>query len=215
MPAHDGDDRPRMIARRGLCLVVAAPSGAGKSSITRALLAAEMRLALSVSATTRAPRAGEQEGVHYFFRTQAQFDAMVEAGELLEWARVFDRCYGTPRAPVEAALSAGRDVLFDIDWQGHRQVRQALPGDTVGLFLLPPSAEELEARLQRRGDAPAEIARRMDAARAEMSHAGEFDYVVVNRVFEDAVREVQGVLHAARRAVPRQTGLAAFVSALS
>ena len=204
-----------MIARRGLCLVVAAPSGAGKTSLTRALLAAEPRLALSVSATTRAPRAGEQDGTHYFFRTQAQFDAMVAAGELLEWAHVFGRSYGTPGAPVEAALAAGRDVLFDIDWQGFRQMRAALPDDTVGLFLLPPSAEELRARLRRRGDDPAEIARRMEAARSEMSHAGEFDYVVVNRVFEEALAEVRGVLQAARRAVPRQAGLAAFVATLS
>ncbi len=204
-----------MIPRRGLCLVIAAPSGAGKSSVTRALLAAETQLSLSVSATTRAPRAGEREGVHYFFRTQAQFDAMVEAGELLEWASVFGRAYGTPRAPVEAALAAGRDVLFDIDWQGHRQLRAALPADTVGLFLLPPSRAELDARLRRRGDDAAEISRRMDAARTEMSHAGEFDYVVVNRVFEDAVAEVRAVLHAARRGVGRQIGLASFVEGLS
>ncbi len=204
-----------MIPRRGLCLVIAAPSGAGKSSVTRALLAAETRLSLSVSATTRAPRAGEREGVHYFFRSQAQFDAMVERGELLEWASVFGRTYGTPRAPVEAALAAGRDVLFDIDWQGHRQVRAALPADTVGLFLLPPSRAELDARLRRRGDDAVEITRRMDAARTEMSHAGEFDYVVVNRVFEDAVAEVRAVLHAARRGVGRQIGLASFVEGLS
>ena len=204
-----------MIPRRGLCLVIAAPSGAGKSSVTRALLAAETRLSLSVSATTRAPRVGEREGVHYFFRSQAQFDAMVERGELLEWASVFGRAYGTPRAPVEAALAAGRDVLFDIDWQGHRQVRAALPADTVGLFLLPPSRAELDARLRRRGDDAVEITRRMDAARTEMSHAGEFDYVVVNRVFEDAVAEVRAVLHAARRGVGRQIGLASFVEGLS
>jgi len=204
-----------MIPRRGLCLVISAPSGAGKSSITRALLAAESRLTLSVSATTRAPRAGEREGEHYFFRTQAQFDAMVARGELLEWAGVFGRAYGTPRAPIEAALVAGRDVLFDIDWQGHRQVRAALPADTVGLFLLPPSREELDARLRRRGDDAAEIARRMDAARSEMSHAGEFDYVVVNLVFDDAVAEVRAILHAARRGVPRQIGLASFVATLS
>lgn len=204
-----------MISRRGLCLVIAAPSGAGKSSITRALLAAEPRLALSVSATTRTPRAGEREGEHYFFRTQPEFDAMVANGELLEYANVFGRSYGTPRAPVEAALAAGRDVLFDIDWQGHRQLRAALPADTVGLFLLPPSREELDARLRRRGDDAVEITRRMNAARSEMSHAGEFDYLVVNRVFEEAVAEVQGILHAARRAVPRQIGLADFVRALS
>ncbi len=204
-----------MISRRGLCLVVSAPSGAGKSSVTRALLASETRLSLSVSATTRAPRAGEREGVHYFFRSQPQFDVMIAGGELLEWASVFGRTYGTPRAPVEAALAAGRDVLFDIDWQGHRQIRAALPADTVGLFLLPPSHLELDARLRRRGDDAVEITRRMDAARAEMSHAGEFDYVVVNRVFEEAVAEVRAILHAARCAVSRQAGLTGFVSGLS
>ncbi len=204
-----------MISRRGICLVVSAPSGAGKSSVTRALLASETRLSLSVSATTRAPRAGEREGVHYFFRSQPQFDVMIAGDELLEWASVFGRTYGTPRAPVEAALAAGRDVLFDIDWQGHRQIRAALPADTVGLFLLPPSHHELDARLRRRGDDAVEITRRMDAARAEMSHAGEFDYVVVNHVFEEAVAEVRAILHAARCAVSRQAGLAGFVSELS
>src|SRR5579875_2696519 len=138
------------ILRRGVCLVIAAPSGAGKSTITRALLDTEPELTLSVSATTRARRAGEIEGVHYHFRTQAEFDAMVQAGELLEWARVYGRCYGTPRAPVEAALAAGRDVAFDIDWQGYRQLRAAMPQDVVGVFVLPPSLEALAERLKAR-----------------------------------------------------------------
>ncbi len=200
-----------MICRRGLCLVIAAPSGAGKSSITRALLAAEPGLALSVSVTTRQPRPGEAEGVHYLFRSQQQFDSMVASGALLEWATVFGRGYGTPRAPVEQALAAGRDVVFDIDWQGHRLLRAALPGDVVGLFILPPSLAELEARLRRRGadDGP-EIARRMDAARAEMAHAGEFDHVVVNRDFDAAVADTRAVLHAARTATTRLVGLDAF-----
>ncbi len=195
-------------ARRGLCLVLAAPSGAGKSSITRALLAEDPGLDLSVSVTTRAPRPGEQEGVHYLFRTQAEFDAMAAGGALLEYARVFGRGYGTPRAPVEAALAAGRDVLFDIDWQGYRQLHAALPGDVVGLFVLPPSLAVLRARLEGRGgDAPAEIERRMQAARDEMSHAGEFDFVVVNQSFEVAVRQTRAVLDAARLATSRQTWL--------
>ena len=200
-----------MIRRRGLCLVIAAPSGAGKSSITRALLAAEPGLALSVSVTTRQPRPGEAEGVHYLFRSQAQFDGMAASGALLEWATVFGRGYGTPRAPVEQALAAGRDVVFDIDWQGHRLLRAALPGDVVGLFILPPSLAELEARLRRRGadDGP-EIARRMDAARAEMAHAGEFDHVLVNRDFDAAVADTRAVLHAARTATARLVGLDAF-----
>ncbi len=200
-----------MIRRRGLCLVIAAPSGAGKSSITRALLAAEPGLALSVSVTTRQPRPGEAEGVHYLFRSQEQFDGMAASGALLEWATVFGRGYGTPRAPVEQALAAGRDVVFDIDWQGHRLLRAALPGDVVGLFILPPSLAELETRLRRRGadDGP-EIARRMDAARAEMAHAGEFDHVLVNRDFDAAVADTRAVLHAARTATARLVGLDAF-----
>jgi guanylate kinase len=203
-------------ARRGLCLVLSAPSGAGKSSITRALLAEDPNLALSVSVTTRAPRPGEQEGVHYFFRSPAEFDAMVAAGALLEWAQVFGRGYGTPRAPVEAALAAGRDVVFDIDWQGHRQLRAAMPGDVVGLFILPPSLPALRARLERRGgDDAAEIDRRMSKARAEMSHAGDFDFIVVNHTFDAAVAETRAILQAARLATARQIWLPGFVAGMT
>ncbi len=204
------------MTRRGVCLVIAAPSGAGKSTITRALLATEPALSLSVSVTTRAPRPGERDGIHYHFRTQAEFDGMAASGALLEWAPVFGRSYGTPRAPVEQALHAGRDVVFDIDWQGHRQLRQALPRDVVGTFILPPSLAALERRLQgRAGDSPAEIARRMDAARAELSHWQEFDHVVVNADLDLAITEVRAVLHAARNATARQPGIAAFVDGLS
>jgi len=204
------------VARRGVCLVLAAPSGAGKSSLTRALLATEPALSLSVSVTTRPPRAGEVDGVHYHFRDQAAFDAMVAAGGFLEWARVLGRhSYGTPRADVQAALAAGRDVVFDIDWQGHRNLRAALPGDVVGVFVLPPSLASLESRLLGRADDdPAEIARRMRLAREEISHWAEFDHVVVNDVFEDAVAELRATLHAARSATARQTGLAGFVAGL-
>ena len=147
--------------RRGLCLVLVAPSGAGKTSVSRALLEQEEALSLSISATTRAPRPGEVEGVHYHFRTPEQFEAMERAGEMLESATVYGRRYGTPRAPVLEALAAGRDVLFDVDWQGHRLIRAALPDDVVGVFLLPPSLPELERRLRGRGqDSDAEIARR-------------------------------------------------------
>ena len=202
--------------RRGLCLVVAAPSGAGKSSITRALLAADDNLTLSVSVTTRGPRPGEQEGVHYFYRSHAEFEAMAAQGELLEWAQVFGRGYGTPRAPVEAALAAGRDVVFDIDWQGHRQLRAALPGDVVGLFILPPSLAALRARLERRGgDDAAEIDRRMRAAQAEMSHAGEFDFLVVNNALDEAVAETRAILTAARLATVRQRWLGGFMDTLA
>lgn len=202
-------------SRRGLCLVVAAPSGAGKSTITRALLASEARLSLSVSATTRSARPGEREGDHYYFRTPAEFRAMVEKGELLEWAEVFNRRYGTPRGPVERALSEGRDVAFDIDWQGHRQLRAALPGDVLSVFILPPSMAALEVRLRARGgDDPAEIGRRMAVARAEISHWAEFDHVVVNDDLEHAIDAVRSVLHAGRVATARQPGLAGFVAAL-
>ena len=203
------------LRRRGVCLVVAAPSGAGKSTITRALLATELELSLSVSVTTRPPRPGEQDGVHYHFRTQASFDAMVADGAMLEWATVFGRNYGTPRAPVEQALAAGRDVAFDIDWQGCRQLRAALPGDVVGVYILPPSFKALEARLRRRGgDSVDEIARRMAAARSEIAHWAEFDHVVVNRDLEAAVEDVRGVLHSARCTIARQPGLHDFVVSL-
>ena len=204
------------IARRGVCLVLAAPSGAGKSSLTRALLDTEPELSLSISVTTRPPRPGEVEGAHYHFRDQAAFDTMVAAGGFLEWARVLGRhSYGTPRADVEAALAAGRDVVFDIDWQGHLQLRAALPGDVVGVFVLPPSLAVLESRLRARaGEGPAEIARRMGLARHEISHWAEFDHVVVNDVFEDAMAELRAILHAARCAMARQTGLARFVAGL-
>ncbi|MGH7211369.1 MAG: guanylate kinase [Acetobacteraceae bacterium] len=205
-----------MSERRGLCLVLAAPSGAGKSTIARRLLAAEPDLVLSISATTRAPRTGERDGVDYFFRSRAAFEAMIAAGELLEWADVFSRLYGTPRAPVIAALDAGRDVVFDIDWQGPRQLRAALPGDVVGVFILPPSLAEVEARLRARGDSPAEVARRItsSAARAEIAHWAEFGHLVVNRALDQAVVDVRCVLHAARLATARQTSVAALVADL-
>jgi guanylate kinase len=195
--------------------VVAAPSGAGKSTITRALLKSEPLLSLSVSATTRAARPGEREGEHYYFRTPSEFRNMVDNGELLEWAEVFSRRYGTPRGPVEHALADGRDVAFDIDWQGHRQLRAALPDDVLSVFILPPSLEALESRLKARGgDDPAEIARRMKAARSEISHWAEFDHVVVNDNLDHAIDSVRSVLHAGRVATRRQPGLKAFVERL-
>ena len=203
------------VARRGVCLVLAAPSGAGKSSILRALLAEEPRLRLSVSATTRAPRPGERDGVDYHFTDRAGFDRLVAEGAMLEWATKFGRSYGTPRAPVEAALAEGHDIAFDIDWQGHRQVRAALPEDTVSVFLLPPSMAALRARLRlRQGDSDAEIARRMGSAWDEVTHWAEFDHVVLNSVFAEAAASVRSVLHAARSARTRQFGLAAFIDRL-
>jgi guanylate kinase len=204
------------IARRGVCLVLAAPSGAGKSSLTRALLAVEPALSVSVSVTTRPPRPNEVDGRDYRFIDQATFDSMVAADGLLEWATVMGRhSYGTPRASVEATLAAGNDVVFDIDWQGHRNLRAALPGDVVGVFVLPPSLAVLDARLRGRADeSEAEVVRRMELARAEISHWAEFDHVVVNNVFEDAVSALRAVLYAARSATMRQTGMVGFVDGL-
>ena len=203
------------IARRGLCFVVAAPSGAGKSSITRALLDAEPELTLSISVTTRAPRPGEHEGEHYFFRSPEEFSRMAASGELLEWAEVFGRRYGTPRAPVQQALAAGRDVVFDIDWQGYKQLREKLREDVAGLFILPPSMAELQARLRARGtDNAEEIARRMAQAMDEISHATEFDHVLVNRDFRTSVSAAQAILHAARLETRRLVGLPGFIAGL-
>jgi guanylate kinase len=185
-------------------LVLAAPSGAGKTSLARRLLEGDDRLSLSVSVTTRAPRAGEVNGQHYHFIEQDMFDEMVAAGALLEHAYVFGRSYGTPRAPVEAALAAGGDVLFDIDWQGFRQLRAALPGDVVGVFIQPPSLDVLLARLQARGDAAEQIAKRMAHAEGEIAHAAEFDYLVENAAFETALGDLRAILRASRLETKRQ-----------
>jgi guanylate kinase len=202
------------IDRRGVALVIAGPSGVGKTAITRGLLAAEPSVLLSVSVTTRAPRPGEKDGVDYFFRDETDFAALVERGELLEWAEVFDRRYGTPRAPVVKALGAGRDVVFDIDWQGHRKLRAALPDDVVGVFVLPASREALAVRLAGRGDGEAAIAGRMRGAGTEIAHWPEFDHVLVNRDLAEAIGAVREILHAARLATARQPGLASFVAGL-
>jgi guanylate kinase len=201
--------------RRGVCFVVAAPSGAGKSTITRALLAREPALFLSVSVTTRAPRSGEAEGVHYYYKSEAEFARMAADGALLEHANVFGRGYGTPRAPVEAALAEGRDVALDIDWQGWRQLRAAMPGDSVGVFILPPSMDVLESRLRGRGsDDAAEVARRMRAARDEISHFVEFDHVLVNDDLERCIEAVRAVLCAARCTIARSLGAADLAHAM-
>jgi guanylate kinase len=192
-----------------LCLVLAAPSGAGKTSLSRALLAGDTGLTLSVSVTTRGPRAGEVDGQHYHFISQERFDAMVAEQKLLEHAYVFGRSYGTPAAPVAAALAAGGDVLFDIDWQGFRQLRAALPGDVVGVFIRPPSLAALQARLAARGDAPEQVAARMARARDELAHAGEFDYGVENAEFEVALADLKAILRASRLKTERQA--AAFL----
>ena len=206
------------VARRGICLVLAAPSGAGKTAITDALVASEPALERSVSVTTRAQRGNEIDGVHYHFVSELEFQAAVADDTLLEWARVLQgtHAYGTPRAPVEAALAAGRDVVFDIDWQGHRSLRQKLPADVVGVFVLPPNLHTLEVRLRRRaGDSEIEIQRRMRVARSEIGHWSEFDHVVVNDDLTTATETVRAILRASRAATRRQTGLPEFVARLA
>ena len=199
----------RLAERRGVCLVLAAPSGAGKSSVLRALVEAENGIAVSVSVTTRQPRVGERDGLDYTFLSQTQFDEMVRLGTLLEHATVHGRSYGTPRPPVEALLASGWDVALDIDWQGWRQLRAALPNDSVGVFVLPPSLPILNARLLgRRSDDAAEVERRMAVARQEISHWHEFDHVIVNDDLSRCVGEVRAVLQAARCTPPRSLRLA-------
>jgi guanylate kinase len=205
------------IARRGVCLVLSAPSGAGKTAIADALLATEPMLERSISVTTRDRRPAEIEGVHYHFLGEAGFQAALRDDALLEWARVLQgtHAYGTPRAPVERALAAGRDVVFDIDWQGHRQLREKLPADVVSVFVLPPNLMALRTRLvARAGDRGEEIERRMRVATEEIRHWVEFDHVVVNEDLSVATEAVRGVLHGARSATGRMTGLRGFVDGL-
>jgi guanylate kinase len=203
------------IARRGLMLVLSSPSGAGKTTLSRMLLKADRGVELSVSVTTRVKRRGEINRRDYHFIDRARFDAMVKSGDLLEWAEVFDHCYGTPRRPVEKALRAGRDVLFDIDWQGTQQLREKARDDLVSVFILPPSATELERRLKRRAqDSKDVIKSRMAKAAGEMSHWPEYDYVVVNRDIDEAFSEVRAILGAERRKRERQIGLTEFVRGL-
>ena len=200
------------LTRRGLMFVLSSPSGAGKTTLARRLMAENPELRMSVSVTTRPMRPGEVEGKDYFFIDKARFDKMVKAGELLEHAPVFDHFYGTPRAAVEAALAAGRDVLFDIDWQGTQQLRATAGQDVVSVFILPPSAADLEKRLHTRAqDSDAVIKGRMSRASHEMSHWAEYDYIVVNRRIDDAYAEVQSILKAERLRRVRQVGLVEFV----
>ena len=206
-------DKP--IARRGLMLVLSSPSGAGKTTLSRKLLADDRNVELSISVTTRAKRSGEVDGRDYHFIDRTRFDRLARAGELLESAEVFGHRYGTPRAAVEQALALGRDVLFDIDWQGTQQLREKARGDLVSVFLLPPSVPELERRLKSRAqDADDVIRSRMAKAADEMSHWAEYDYVVVNNDIERAFDDVRAILSAERLKRERQTGLSAFVRGL-
>jgi guanylate kinase len=203
------------ITRRGLMLVLSSPSGAGKTSISRALLAEDPNIELSVSVTTRAKRPGERDGVDYHFIDGRRFDAMVAQQALLEHAHVFGHHYGTPREPVETALAAGRDVLFDIDWQGTQQLAQAARDDLVAVFVLPPSTAELERRLRARAQDSEEVVRgRMAKASDEMSHWREYDYIILNNSLDQSVADVRAILSAERLKRDRLVGLADFVNTL-
>ena len=205
----------KSIARRGIMLVLSSPSGAGKTTLSRMLLTEERNVTLSISVTTRARRPGEVHGRHYHFIDRKKFDQMVKAGELLEYAEVFGNFYGTPRQPVEKALKHGRDVLFDVDWQGTKQLRKQARADLVSVFILPPSSGELARRLHTRAQDDKKVIRaRMAKAADEMSHWAEYDYVVINRDLDRAFGEVRAILAAERLNRERQIGLAAFVRGL-
>lgn len=197
--------------RRGLMFILSSPSGAGKTTIARRLLAEDGAIAMSVSVTTRPPRPGETDGVDYRFVTQAEFDRMVTDGEMLEWAEVFGNSYGTPKSQIKAGLKEGRDFLFDIDWQGTQQLYQRMETDVVRVFLLPPSIAALESRLRSRGtDSEAVIIDRMARARSEISHWDGYDFVVVNDDIDDCFEKVRTILEAERMRRARQTGLVDF-----
>jgi guanylate kinase len=203
------------VERRGLMFVLSSPSGAGKTTLSRMLVAETPALQMSVSATTRPMRPGEIDGKDYFFVDRDRFDAMIAKGELLEWATVFDNRYGTPRAPVEAALSAGQDVLFDIDWQGTQQLRSRSPSDVVSVFILPPSVTALEQRLHTRAQDSDEVIRgRMRKAGDEMSHFDAYDYIIVNDNIGIAFEAIKSILRAEQLKRERQIGLSGFVRAL-
>lgn len=206
------------IQRRGLMLVLSSPSGAGKTTLSRQLLDNDSQIQLSVSCTTRAKRPGEKDGIDYHFVDTATFSSMSQRGEFLEHARVFNHYYGTPKAPVEAALSAGKDVLFDIDWQGTQQLKdpaKKVRADLVTVFILPPSTRDLERRLLTRAqDSREVVAQRMAKAADEMSHYAEYDYVIVNRDIATSNANLKAILTAERLKLERQVGLSEFVKAL-
>ena len=203
------------IRRRGFLLVLSSPSGAGKTTLTRRLVASDPGLTLSVSVTTRRAREGEIDGRDYFFIKQPRFDEMIARGELLEHATVFGNCYGTPRAPIEEALSAGHDVVTDIDWQGTQQLARNVPDDLIAVFILPPSIAELEARLRARAqDSAAVVAARMAKSAEEMSHWPEYDYVIINCDVEASVAQLRAIVLAERLRRTRRYGLSEFVDGL-
>lgn len=203
------------IRRRGLMLVLSSPSGAGKSTIARNLLESDSSLELSVSVTTRPRRGSEIEGVHYLFRTMREFERLRDSDALLEWAEVHGNFYATPREPAEAALAEGRDMLFDIDWQGAQQLKEKMRADIVSIFILPPSMEELKARLKRRAeDQEQVIETRLKNARVEIEHWKEYDFVIVNDDLDRAFAEVRAIVTAERLRRDRRPGLFDFISGL-
>lgn len=203
------------LARRGLMFVLSSPSGAGKTTLSRQLLTREAGISMSVSVTTREKRPGEEHGKDYYFIGRKEFDTMVAEKALLEHAEVFGNCYGTPRPYVEEHLRHGEDVLFDIDWQGTKQLRATAPEDLVSVFILPPSIEELERRLHARAQDSAEVvAKRMAKAVSEISHWTEYDYVIINKNIDEALGKITSILHAERLKRERQEGLAGFVRQL-
>ena len=205
-------DQAPGLSRRGLLIVLSSPSGAGKSTISRMLLAADPDVTMSISATTRPKRPGERDDVDYHFVSDAEFDRMSAEGDFVEWAPVFGYRYGTPKAPVKAALKDGRDILFDIDWQGTQQLQAAMGEDLVRIFILPPSMAELERRLHTRGtDSAQVIAERMDRAASEISHWPEYDYVLINRDTAECLGEVRAIVAAERLRRGRQVGMVPFV----
>ncbi|MFZ1989164.1 MAG: guanylate kinase [Alphaproteobacteria bacterium] len=207
---------PETIERRGMMFVLSSPAGAGKTTLTRRLLENDKGVTLSISVTTRPPRPGEQEGVHYHFRSIEDFGIMINKGEFLEHAKVFGNYYGTPRAPVEAAIAKGLDVIFDVDWQGTQQLAQRAEDDLVRVFILPPSMRALEQRMKRRAqDRPEIIAERMARAENEISHWAEYDYIIINEDLDVAEQQVRSILLAERLKRRRQTGLVDFVHRLT
>ncbi len=204
------------LPRRGLMFIISSPSGAGKSTLSRRLLESEPDLAMSVSVTTRPPRPGEVDGEHYHFISREEFERLRDEGGLLEWAEVFGNFYGSPKAPVEKLLEQGKDVLFDVDWQGAQQISSRMGEDAVKVFILPPGAEELHERLHRRAQDPREvIERRMAEAASEISHWPEYDYVIINDDLERAAADISAILRAERLRRHRRTGLHEFVRSMT
>jgi guanylate kinase len=216
VPGADDASKPWETVRRGMLFLVSSPSGAGKTSLSRRLVADHLDLILSISATTRAPRPGEEETREYFFKTSEEFDAMIAGGEFLEWAGVHNQRYGTPRAPVEAALAAGKDVLFDIDWQGAKSIAEKMPNDSVRVFVLPPSWSDLSRRLHARAQDSEEIINlRLERGRDEITHWGEYDYVIVNKNFDRAYADLGHIYRAERMKPGRNPWLPEFVKGLA